>query len=117
MGLLCSSADLCPAQAVKDAALPTLPYLGLSLTDLTFIEEGNPEKLNGLINFQRQMMIAKVLERLKVLQSTLPKIPRLPAAWHWIQNLKRLVRPASPPSPPSTLIVPSRTTRRRTRCL
>ncbi|KAJ3273412.1 hypothetical protein HDV01_004482 [Terramyces sp. JEL0728] len=42
-------------QALKRSALPTLPFLGLFLTDLTFTEDGNPDMRNNgkLINFDK----------------------------------------------------------------
>lgn len=77
-------------EALREAALPCVPYLGLALTDLTFIEEGNPEKIKNLLNFQRQMLVCKVLEGVYRLQSVQPRYSRNPAVMHWIQNLKTL---------------------------
>ncbi|KAJ5072420.1 guanine nucleotide exchange factor [Anaeramoeba ignava] len=38
---------------MKKSQKPFIPYLGLFLTDLTFIHEGNPDSLNDLINFTK----------------------------------------------------------------
>ena len=39
--------------------LPCVPYIGIYLSDLTFIEDGNPEFLDeNLINFQKQEVIS-----------------------------------------------------------
>jgi RasGEF domain len=32
---------------------PTLPYIGIFFTDLTFISDGNPATINGLVNFSK----------------------------------------------------------------
>ncbi|KNC48161.1 uncharacterized protein AMSG_04390 [Thecamonas trahens ATCC 50062] len=41
---------------------PAVPYLGMWLTDLTFLEDGNPDTTDeGLINFAKYDLIAKVL--------------------------------------------------------
>jgi hypothetical protein len=36
---------------LKGVKPPCIPYIGLYLTDLTFIEDGNPKYINGKINF------------------------------------------------------------------
>ncbi|EGC37703.1 hypothetical protein DICPUDRAFT_46357 [Dictyostelium purpureum] len=36
---------------------PCLPYLGVYLTDLTFFEEGNPDFIQGYINFGKRKLI------------------------------------------------------------
>lgn len=42
---------------------PCVPFIGVYQTDLTFIEEGNPDKFAGtdLINFKKCRMIADVI--------------------------------------------------------
>mmetsp|Transcript_12275 Transcript_12275/g.31138 ORF Transcript_12275/g.31138 Transcript_12275/m.31138 type:complete len:1091 (+) Transcript_12275:220-3492(+) len=56
------------------ATLPAVPHVGLSLTDLTFIEDGNPDYVvfdqrpTDLINFVKLRHIAKVLFRIEYFQ-------------------------------------------------
>ena len=52
----------------EDMAAPTVPYLGLYLTDLTFIEDGNPDTVAAAdgsgaerLNFAKCQMVAKAL--------------------------------------------------------
>lgn len=49
---------------------PCVPYIGMSLTDLTFIEDGNPDFLpeTGLINWNKIKLSASVIERLQAAQ-------------------------------------------------
>jgi len=49
---------------------PLLPYIGVYLTDLTFIEDGNPNLKGGLINFQKHRMCAEVLRQIRLYQQT-----------------------------------------------
>ena len=39
----------------------SVPYLGIYLGDLTFIEEGNPDTMNDLINFAKFRMIVNTI--------------------------------------------------------
>ena len=38
-----------------------VPYLGVVLTDLTFIEEGNPNRIDNLIHFAKQRLVYTVI--------------------------------------------------------
>ncbi|EGG19007.1 Ras guanine nucleotide exchange factor [Cavenderia fasciculata] len=40
---------------------PLLPYLGVCLTDLTFIEDGNPDFIGNLINFSKRRLVYNVI--------------------------------------------------------
>ncbi|CAI2173196.1 18774_t:CDS:2, partial [Funneliformis geosporum] len=51
---------------------PCVPFLGVYLTDLTFIEDGNPntlKKARPLINFSKRMKTAEVIREIKQYQS------------------------------------------------
>ncbi|XP_047506554.1 ras-specific guanine nucleotide-releasing factor 1-like isoform X2 [Pieris napi] len=58
---------------------PCIPYLGMYLSDLSFIEEGTsnftPEKL---LNFSKMRMIAHVIREIRNFQQTPYKIDRIP---------------------------------------
>ena len=53
---------------------PCIPYLGIFLSDLTFIEEGNPDKLvlggAQLINFVKRRKVAEVILKIQDYQNT-----------------------------------------------
>lgn len=55
---------------------PCIPYLGMYLTDLSFIEEGTPNftEDGGLLNFSKMRMIAHVIREIKHFQQTPYKI-------------------------------------------
>eukprot|EP01102_Stenamoeba_stenopodia_P023215 TRINITY_DN9920_c0_g1_i2.p1 TRINITY_DN9920_c0_g1~~TRINITY_DN9920_c0_g1_i2.p1 ORF type:complete len:887 (+),score=262.77 TRINITY_DN9920_c0_g1_i2:248-2908(+) len=57
--------------ALHSESPPSIPYLGMYLTDLTFIEDGNPDKLaDGLINFAKRRRIAAVILEIQQYQQT-----------------------------------------------
>jgi len=50
---------------------PCIPYLGMYLTDLTFIEEGNQNKLpDGSINFTKRQRLSEVIAEIQTYQNT-----------------------------------------------
>jgi RasGEF domain/RasGEF N-terminal motif len=70
---------------VHRSAPPILPYLGVYLTDLTFIEEGNPDFSNGgLINFRKREFAYGVITEIQQYQlDAFPfrPDPNIQAAW------------------------------------
>jgi hypothetical protein len=42
---------------------------GTYLTDLTFIEDGNPDTIDGQINFKKRELVFKVIQEVQLYQS------------------------------------------------
>ena len=60
--------------ALQSCTTAAVPYLGMYLTDLTFIEDGNPEFNTApdgkqLINFRKQGLLYKVFQEIQVYQT------------------------------------------------
>jgi RasGEF domain len=56
---------------LKARPLPALPYFGVFLKDLTFIEDGNPkyfDKERGIYNFERMRMASTIFASLQHFQ-------------------------------------------------
>lgn len=86
-------------QVVNDSLPPCLPYVGMYLTDLTFIDHGNPatrELKNGnetttIINLDKHMKTAKVISELQRFQIAC-KLPPVDELQAWIHSELARVR-------------------------
>ena len=63
--------------ALRACKPPSIPYLGVYLQDLTFIEDGNPEQIDGLVNFERLGLVYGVLKEVLLYQNQSYAIPVL----------------------------------------
>jgi RasGEF domain/RasGEF N-terminal motif len=54
--------------ALHSAEGPTIPYIGTFLTDLTFIEDGNPDLVDGLINFEKRKLLYSIVKDIATYQ-------------------------------------------------
>ncbi|XP_059080751.1 ras-specific guanine nucleotide-releasing factor 2-like isoform X2 [Tigriopus californicus] len=69
---------------------PCIPYLGMYLSDLTFIEEGTPNFTdNRLLNFAKMRMIAHVIREIRQFQQTPYKIDQVPKVTNYILDPER----------------------------
>jgi hypothetical protein len=62
-------------QTITQSSNPTIPYIGVYLSDLTFIDEGNGDMVNGMINFEKREMIHRVISDLQHYQHNRYKFP------------------------------------------
>ncbi|KAL0491641.1 RasGefJ [Acrasis kona] len=56
-------------EALRGTSNCTLPYIGMFLTDLTFVEDGNRDTVDGLINYFKRQKYAVVIKEMLRLQS------------------------------------------------
>uniref|UniRef100_A0A8C7DHQ5 Ras protein specific guanine nucleotide releasing factor 1 n=1 Tax=Oncorhynchus kisutch TaxID=8019 RepID=A0A8C7DHQ5_ONCKI len=66
-------------EALKNCDPPCVPYLGMYLTDLAFIEEGTPNYTEDkLVNFSKMRMISHIIREIRQFQQTAYKIDHQP---------------------------------------
>jgi len=75
-------------EAQENSDGPCIPYLGVYLGDLTFIEDGNPEfTLDGLINFDKYRMVAQIILRGEQFKDQSGyKLYPIPKIQNWLEN-------------------------------
>ncbi|XP_043564174.1 ras-specific guanine nucleotide-releasing factor 2 isoform X1 [Chiloscyllium plagiosum] len=66
-------------ETLKNCNPPCVPYLGMYLTDLAFIEEGTPNFTEeGLVNFSKMRMISHIIREVRQFQQTPYRIDHQP---------------------------------------
>eukprot|EP01080_Neovahlkampfia_damariscottae_P009272 gene9272-1359_t len=53
---------------IKKAIPPTIPFIGIYLTDLTFIEDGNKDMIDSLINWSKKDLYAQTIRDIQFFQ-------------------------------------------------
>jgi len=56
-------------EALASAAPPCIPFMGAYLTDLIFIADGNPDKIDKRINFVKHKFVYNVVARIQTYQT------------------------------------------------
>eukprot|EP00066_Takifugu_rubripes_P004035 XP_003967091.1 PREDICTED: ras-specific guanine nucleotide-releasing factor 1 [Takifugu rubripes] len=75
-------------EALKNCDPPCVPYLGMYLTDLAFIEEGTPNYTeDNLVNFSKMRMISHIIREIRQFQQTAYKIDLQPKAAQYLLDL------------------------------
>jgi len=64
---------------------PAIPYLGVHLTDLTFVEDGNPDYVGNLINFTKRSLLYEVISKIQQYQ-------QLPYNFHPIHQIQSYIK-------------------------
>eukprot|EP01092_Planopodium_desertum_P015494 TRINITY_DN8241_c0_g1_i1.p1 TRINITY_DN8241_c0_g1~~TRINITY_DN8241_c0_g1_i1.p1 ORF type:complete len:121 (+),score=12.91 TRINITY_DN8241_c0_g1_i1:34-363(+) len=55
--------------AIENSEVPAVPYVGIFLTDLVYIDEGNKDFIGDKINFKKQELVFGVLKKMRVFQA------------------------------------------------
>uniref|UniRef100_A0AAQ5ZK04 Ras protein specific guanine nucleotide releasing factor 1 n=1 Tax=Amphiprion ocellaris TaxID=80972 RepID=A0AAQ5ZK04_AMPOC len=74
-------------EALKNCDPPCVPYLGMYLTDLAFIEEGTPNYTeDNLVNFSKMRMISHIIREIRQFQQTAYKIDLQPKVAQYLMD-------------------------------
>ncbi|KAJ7423666.1 Ras-specific guanine nucleotide-releasing factor 1 [Pitangus sulphuratus] len=72
-------------EMLKNCNPPAVPYLGMYLTDLAFIEEGTPNFTEeGLVNFSKMRMISHIIREIRQFQQTSYRIDHQQKVTHYL---------------------------------
>ncbi|CAB1320276.1 unnamed protein product [Coregonus sp. 'balchen'] len=72
-------------ETLKNCNPPSVPYLGMYLTDLAFIEEGTPNFTDeGLVNFSKMRMISHIIREIRQFQQTPYRIEHQPKVTQYL---------------------------------
>lgn len=72
-------------ETLKNCNPPCVPYLGMYLTDLAFIEEGTPNITeDGLVNFSKMRMISHIIREIRQFQQTPYRIEHQPTVTQYL---------------------------------
>ncbi len=75
--------------ATKEGGVPCMPYIGMHLTDVLFIEDGNKDKTKeGLINFTKRRLLGGVIRDIQVYQQMPYDLVEQPQLRTRLQTLK-----------------------------
>ena len=76
-------------KCLKDLEMPALPFLGVYLTDLTFLELGNQDYLpeNHYINFEKRRKVYQLVQEIKKFQVTPFAIAVVPQIQDFMRKL------------------------------
>lgn len=72
-------------ETLRNCDPPCVPYLGMYLTDLAFLEEGTPNYTeDGLVNFSKMRMISHIIREIRQFQQTTYKIEPQPKVTQYL---------------------------------
>lgn len=80
-------------KTLKQCNFPALPFIGVYLTDLTFIEDGNPDFLAGagsFINFEKRRKVSVIIREIQGYQITPFSLQPVPPLLQYLESHSKL---------------------------
>eukprot|EP00002_Diphylleia_rotans_P034055 TRINITY_DN7290_c0_g1_i4.p1 TRINITY_DN7290_c0_g1~~TRINITY_DN7290_c0_g1_i4.p1 ORF type:complete len:1286 (+),score=228.71 TRINITY_DN7290_c0_g1_i4:63-3920(+) len=69
-------------ETLHNAKPPCIPFLGVYLSDLTFIEDGNKDSIDGLVNFRKRELLFNVIREISSYQQEGYQLKQEPILYH-----------------------------------
>lgn len=77
-------------EALANAAPPCIPFMGAYLTDLIFIADGNPDKIENRINFVKHKFVYNVVARIQTYQTVVYNLEEVDSIQQFLLNLPQM---------------------------
>jgi RasGEF domain/RasGEF N-terminal motif len=78
-------------QALSEARAPAIPYLAVALMDLTFIDDGNDDEVDGMINLGKAKLTGKNISQLLKFQKKTPfRIAEMEPLYSFVEEMPLL---------------------------
>ena len=74
-------------ESLQTSDQPTIPHMAIFLQDLTFIEDGNPSMVKGLINFEQKRQLYRVIAQVQSMQEIPYQFFRVMPLYHLLRRL------------------------------
>jgi hypothetical protein len=81
-------------ESLRTVSPPSIPFLGLYLQDLTFIEDGNPNYLdeaNGVINIAKRAQYSQIIKDIQLYQQTPYLLQPVPMVMDFLKVSKETI--------------------------
>lgn len=80
-------------RVLQTTLTPCIPHLGIFLSDLTFIEDGNPDEMHNMINFHKRCRLAERIRWIKQYQQEGYQLAPVPVVQDYFKSKLRIVDP------------------------
>ena len=74
-----------PRAIMNEACPPAVPHIGIYLGDLVFLNDGNPDMIDGMINFSKKRMVASIISKIIAYQKTPYTYQLNERIAHWLE--------------------------------
>jgi hypothetical protein len=78
--------------AISKCVPPCVPFIGIYLTDLTFIEDGNPNFIDSLVNWSKRDLFTKIIRDIQLFQQEKYNITGNPKVLKYLSQIHQIAK-------------------------